>query len=150
MSLLPEGPNQDPTGHRAIALATGYLDARHDELVLAPRKQACSSLTILVLMFVCRALCSWNLCHGSRRPALMHPCLQQALSAQRSMQQTPEGIANAPAFCDDITRRVLVLPQVVVVVTSRWDVLCFDHNLRLMWTGRVKVSCAFPPPDIPQ
>ncbi len=30
--------------------------------------------------------------------------------------------------------------QVVVVVTSHWDVLCFDHNLRLMWTGKVKVS----------
>ena len=44
VSLLPEGPNQDPAGHRAVALATGYLDARHDELVLAPRKQVCQSL----------------------------------------------------------------------------------------------------------
>ena len=26
--------------------------------------------------------------------------------------------------------------QVVVVVTSQWDVLCFDHNLRLMWSGK--------------
>ena len=43
-----------------------------------------------------------------------------------------------------------VLPQVVVVVTSRWDVLCFDHNLRLMWIGKVKVSCAFPPPHTPK
>lgn len=33
--------------------------------------------------------------------------------------------------------------QVVVVVTSHWDVLCFDHNLRLMWTGKVKV-CSLP------
>ena len=41
VSLLPEGPNEDPTGHRAVALASGYLDARHDELVLAPRKQVC-------------------------------------------------------------------------------------------------------------
>jgi hypothetical protein len=31
--------------------------------------------------------------------------------------------------------------QVIVVVTARWDVLCFDHNLRLMWTHRVKVPC---------
>ena len=29
--------------------------------------------------------------------------------------------------------------QVVIVVTSHWDVLCFDHNLRLMWTAKVKV-----------
>ncbi|BDA41145.1 hypothetical protein COCOBI_01-8000 [Coccomyxa sp. Obi] len=28
--------------------------------------------------------------------------------------------------------------QVVVVVTANWDVLCFDHNLRLQWTARVK------------
>ena len=41
VSLLPEGPNQDPVGHRAVAVATGYLDARHDELVVAPRKQVC-------------------------------------------------------------------------------------------------------------
>lgn len=41
VSLLTEGPNEDPTGHRAVALASGYLDARHDELVLAPRKQVC-------------------------------------------------------------------------------------------------------------
>ena len=34
----------------------------------------------------------------------------------------------------------LMSMQVVVVVSSRWDVLCFDHNLRLMWTAKVKVS----------
>ena len=44
VSLLPEGPNEDPTGHRAVALASGYLDARHDELVLAPRKQVCCQI----------------------------------------------------------------------------------------------------------
>jgi hypothetical protein len=100
----------------------------------------------------------FNLCMQSSLQLVLVPWKQapcsyatlpgQALSAQRSMQQTPAGFANAPAVCDDITRRVLALPQVVVVVTSRWDVLCFDHNLRLMWTGRVKVSCAFPAPII--
>ncbi len=30
--------------------------------------------------------------------------------------------------------------QVVVVVTAGWDVLCYDHNLRLMWTRRIKVG----------
>lgn len=29
--------------------------------------------------------------------------------------------------------------QVLVVVTASWDVMCFDHNLRLQWTHRVKV-----------
>lgn len=48
VTLLPEGPNQDPVGHRAVAIATGYLDARHDELVLAPRKQVCC-----LLLFAC-------------------------------------------------------------------------------------------------
>ena len=41
--LTPYGPNEAPTGHRAAALAAGFLDPRHDELVLAPRKQVCAS-----------------------------------------------------------------------------------------------------------
>ena len=49
VSLLPEGPNQDPVGHRAVALATGYLDARHDELVIAPRKQVCLTNSYVLL-----------------------------------------------------------------------------------------------------
>mmetsp|Transcript_21460 Transcript_21460/g.51195 ORF Transcript_21460/g.51195 Transcript_21460/m.51195 type:complete len:700 (-) Transcript_21460:224-2323(-) len=28
--------------------------------------------------------------------------------------------------------------QVVVVVTAGWDVLCFDHNLRLMWEASIR------------
>ena len=39
-------------------------------------------------------------------------------------------------------RRLVILRthvQVIVVVTAQWDVLCYDHNLRLMWTHRVKV-----------
>ena len=34
---------------------------------------------------------------------------------------------------------ILCMLQVLVVVTASWDVLCFDHNLRLQWTARVKV-----------
>ena len=30
--------------------------------------------------------------------------------------------------------------QVVVVVTAGWDVLCYDHNLRLKWQASVKVT----------
>ena len=41
VSLMPAGPNEVPAGHRAVALATGYLDPRHEELVLALRKQVC-------------------------------------------------------------------------------------------------------------
>ena len=39
VSLMPAGPNEAPAGHRAVALATGYLDPKHEELVLALRKQ---------------------------------------------------------------------------------------------------------------
>ena len=35
--------------------------------------------------------------------------------------------------------------QVIVVVTAQWDVLCYDHNLRLMWTHRVKVLVLMSP-----
>ena len=30
--------------------------------------------------------------------------------------------------------------QVVVVVLADWSVICLDHNLRVMWTTRVRVS----------
>ena len=33
-----------------------------------------------------------------------------------------------------------VLLQVVVVVLADWSVICLDHNLRVMWTTRVRVS----------
>lgn len=25
-------------------------------------------------------------------------------------------------------------------MTANWEVLCYDHNLRLMWTRRIKVN----------
>jgi hypothetical protein len=32
--------------------------------------------------------------------------------------------------------------QVLVVVTAGWHVLCFDHNLKLMWDRSIRVrSC---------
>ncbi len=39
VSLAPEGPNEALAQHRAVALATGYLDPKHNELVRALRKQ---------------------------------------------------------------------------------------------------------------
>ncbi len=38
--------------------------------------------------------------------------------------------------------------QVVIAVTAQWDVLCFDHNLRLQWTAKVKVRA--PQPYLPR
>ncbi len=32
--------------------------------------------------------------------------------------------------------------QVVVVLTAGWQVLCYDHNLRLMWSRRIKARQA--------
>lgn len=47
MPLTPYGPNEAPTGHRAAALAAGFLDPRHDELVLAPRKQVSAGCLLI-------------------------------------------------------------------------------------------------------
>ena len=35
-----------------------------------------------------------------------------------------------------------VYAQVLVVVTAGWHVLCFDHNLVLMWDQSIKVGPA--------
>lgn len=48
MSLRPEGPNEESGGHRAVALAAGYLDPKRDELVRALRKQVCSQSLSLI------------------------------------------------------------------------------------------------------
>ena len=58
--LTPYGPNEVPTGHRAAVLASGFLDPRHDELVLAPRKQVILSPASLAL----------PMCAHTRSPAL--------------------------------------------------------------------------------
>ena len=34
----------------------------------------------------------------------------------------------------------LKLLQVLVAVTADWHVMCYDHNLRLLWAIRVKVE----------
>ena len=44
----------------------------------------------------------------------------------------------AEPWCIAVTNQVHGLPQVVVVVTNNWDVLCFDHNLRLRWSHKIK------------
>jgi hypothetical protein len=43
VSLRPEGPNEAPAGHRAVALGAGYLDPKREELVRALRKQVCAT-----------------------------------------------------------------------------------------------------------
>ena len=43
------------------------------------------------------------------------------------------------------TELVLRCGQVVVVVTHGWHVLCFDHNLRLLWNRSIRVRpCSRP------
>jgi hypothetical protein len=34
--------------------------------------------------------------------------------------------------------------QVIVVVTHGWHVLCFDHNLQLLWDRSIKVRPLAP------
>lgn len=36
-----------------------------------------------------------------------------------------------------------VRPQVLVVVTALWEVLCFDHNLNILWQNSILV-CLLP------
>ena len=33
-----------------------------------------------------------------------------------------------------------------MVVTNNWDVLCFDHNLRLRWSHKIKVKTSAQQP----
>ena len=37
------------------------------------------------------------------------------------------------------------MAQVVVVVTHGWHVLCFDHNLKLLWDRSIRVRGATMP-----
>ena len=36
-----------------------------------------------------------------------------------------------------------LLWQVLVVVTTNWQVMCFDHNLQRLWSIQVKVGAAW-------
>ena len=39
-------------------------------------------------------------------------------------------------MCTVLIRHVSYMYQVVVVLTSNWTVLCFDHELKLLWKSQ--------------
>lgn len=43
-----------------------------------------------------------------------------------------------------LTSFSILLVQVIVVVTHGWHVLCFDHNLQLLWDRSIKVRSGGP------
>ena len=47
-------------------------------------------------------------------------------------------LLQARSKCNDINSALLA--QVIVVVTHGWHVLCFDHNLQLLWDRSIKVT----------
>ena len=133
---------------RAVALAASTLDPMPKELVRSMNKQ------VLVLVWVRCSEC------GATRDASGHESLCKALVADcfASMPtklpdlcvphswHEPAAIQSVVSCihgrgldckpCDDNTRAAA---QVLVVVTAGWHVLCFDHNLKLMWDRSIRV-----------
>ncbi len=116
VSLMPAGPNEAPAGHRAVALATGYLDPRHEELVLALRKQV-SPLPLAppaagrALWLVSRDLLG---CTGS---AVKHAVSMQHLCR---MPVTAAGLH----------------------MRAAWNTICCPAGRSLWWSPRAGTCCA--------
>lgn len=52
-------------------------------------------------------------------------------------------VAMAAGVVDRIYKHGQVQKQVLVVVTSGWSVMCFDHNLKKLWEKNLQVSHNF-------
>lgn len=52
-----------------------------------------------------------------------------------------QAVAMATGVIDRTYRQGQPLKQVLVVVTSGWSVMCFDHNLKKLWEANLQV-CA--------
>lgn len=52
-------------------------------------------------------------------------------------------VAMATGVVDRTYKRGQVQKQVLVVITSGWSVMCFDHNLQKLWEKNLQVhKCA--------
>lgn len=49
-------------------------------------------------------------------------------------------VAMATGVVDRTFKRGQVQKQVLVVVTSGWSIMCFDHNLQKLWETNVQVG----------
>lgn len=54
-------------------------------------------------------------------------------------------VAMATGVIDRIFKSGQPQKQVLVVVTSGWSIMCFDHNLKKLWEANVQVcmACTF-------
>lgn len=50
-------------------------------------------------------------------------------------------VAIAAGYIDPLPSELVIAlrKQVLVAVTSNWQVMCFDHNLRLLWETTILV-----------
>lgn len=55
-------------------------------------------------------------------------------------------VAMAAGYIDPPPAELVVAlrKQVLVAVTSNWQVMCFDHNLRLLWETTILVCLCAP------
>lgn len=51
-------------------------------------------------------------------------------------------VAMAAGFVDRTQKHGEIRKQVLVVVTSGWSVMCFDHNLKKLWENNLQVDIA--------
>lgn len=51
-------------------------------------------------------------------------------------------VAMAAGFVDRTQKHGEIRKQVLVVVTSGWSVMCFDHNLKKLWENNMQVGTA--------
>lgn len=54
-------------------------------------------------------------------------------------------VAMAAGVIDRIHKHGQLEKQVLVVVTSDWSVMCFDHNLKKLWETNLQVFIFFSP-----
>lgn len=52
-------------------------------------------------------------------------------------------VAMATGFVDRIHGHGEIRKQVLVVVTSGWSVMCFDHNLKKLWENNLQVRATY-------
>ncbi|KAK9789953.1 hypothetical protein WJX73_002050 [Symbiochloris irregularis] len=76
----------------------------------------------------------------AKAPVMAEVSLLPAGPSQGAIGWGP--VALAVGFIDHPAKETtrLLRKQVLVVVTARWEVICFDHNLQRMWSSHVKTE----------
>ena len=112
-------PGPPCAGWRAVAMAAGSIDPAPADPVKNPPKQVHAPARLRH--------------HCSHAPAMLTKgsescCGRELLSSQQEGMQA------------SMLSQTVV--QVVVVLTASLRVLCFDHNLKLLWDAEVRPACS--------